>query len=124
MLQPLGLTIEPGDCVFPMDPVTARGLPKDPQALRRPFRRACKKVGIPNSVVPHSGRHTVGTTAAPGIGIVDTAALLGDTPATVAKLYGHAVEANIARGVAIMDAMLGPRPEQPANVVELPRKSA
>jgi integrase len=129
-LQALGLTLEPGDCVFPADLIDARGAPKVPLAFRRKFRSACRLAGLSDDVSAHWLRHTVATTAlagtenSPGISIVDAADLLGNSPAMIAKVYGHAVGANLARGVALADAFLGPRTEPAANVVELPRKSA
>jgi hypothetical protein len=35
-------------------------------------------------------------------------------------VYGHAVQANLTRGIALADAMIGPQPTPPDNVTRLP----
>jgi integrase len=55
-----------------------------------PFRAACRKVGLPDSVTYHTLRHSYASEAlVQGLSTVEVAELIGDSVAMVEKTYGH-----------------------------------
>lgn len=70
--------------------VANRHILGSPRSLYKPFVKACERAGIPD-VSPHILRHTRAThLLQAGVSIWDVAKLLGDTVATVDRVYGHA----------------------------------
>jgi integrase len=68
----------------------AQGGPVGVATLVRPFRRATRKAGLPDSVTYHTLRHSYATEAiAQGISETDVAELIGDTVTVVHQTYGH-----------------------------------
>jgi integrase len=127
LLSRLNIAIAPDDCVFPADVADARKVPRSMGSMSAKFNRARDVAGLPR-VTPHWLRHTFataavsGTATSPGVSMVDAAALLGHASAAmVAKVYGHAVAGNLARGVALADNLIAPRPSPPDNVTPLRR---
>lgn len=63
------------------------GVPSD---MYRPFRRVCEAVGLAHKSNPHILRHSRAThLLQDGVSLWDVAKLLGDTVATVERVYGH-----------------------------------
>ncbi len=121
----LGLAIEDSDCVFAADLIDGRKAPRSTGSMAARFKRARDRAGL-KGVTPHCLRHTfataaiAGTDTMPGVSMVDAAALLGHSnSAMVAKVYGHAVRENLARGVALADALIAPVPAPPANITPI-----
>ena len=117
--------LRPDDCVFPAGWDDAqRQLPVSQDSMRHRFKRAVVRAGLPAVVSPHWLRHGMlsamiaGTDTQPGISIVDAARIAGHAnPTITAKVYAHAAEANMARGIALADAWL--TPAAPATVEPL-----
>lgn len=56
----------------------------------RPFRNLCRELDLGGREHPHLLRHTRATHLLQGgVSLYDVAALLGDTPMTVTRVYGH-----------------------------------
>jgi integrase len=79
------------------------GKTKDDQRLfetrtfYKPFVRLCKEMKIFDRTHPHLLRHSRAThLLQAGVSIYDVAALLGDTPVTVTRVYGHHSHRNLA----------------------------
>lgn len=72
-----------------IDTATNEWVLGSPAKLYRPFVKACERAGI-EGVSPHTLRHTRATHLLQnGVSIWDVAGLLGDTVATVERVYGH-----------------------------------
>jgi integrase len=111
-LQPI---LGAGDCVFPVD-LEQRDVPVSQGGMRSRFKRAANRAGLPG-VTPHWLRHTAisamiaGDGARPGISVVEAARLAGHhDPGVTAKVYAHAVQANLQRGIALADDLIAPEP--------------
>ena len=114
--------------MFAADLIEARKVPKSLSAMQSRFRIVRLKAGLPK-VTPHYLRHTAltaaiaGTATTPGISMADAAKIAGHSNATqIARIYGHAVQANLTRGIALADALIGARPVPPDNVTRLPAR--
>ncbi|HEY5082363.1 MAG TPA: site-specific integrase [Bauldia sp.] len=124
--QSLGLVVEPDDCIWPADLIDARKAPKSLAAMQWRFRGVRDSAGLPQAS-PHYLRHTAltaaiaGTATEPGISPADAARIAGHKNAMqIVRTYGHAVNANLVRGIGLADAMIGPAPVAPDNVRRLP----
>jgi integrase len=107
-IQPI---ITPGDCVFPASPDN-RAVPVSRDALLKRFARTAKRAGL-QGVTPKWSRHTnvsrgiAGDGTRPGVSMVEAAALAGHAnPLVTAKVYAHADNANLSRGVALGDDLI------------------
>lgn len=68
----------------------------------RPFRQACEDLGYHDRAHPHVLRHSRAThLLQAGKPIYDVARLLGDTVATVERVYGHHSPANLRRSLEL-----------------------
>ena len=62
----------------------------DPRKMYRPFRELMEGLGLPQKANPHVMRHSRAThLLLAGVPLYDVAKLLGDTVATVERVYGH-----------------------------------
>ena len=107
-IQPI---ITPGDCVFPASPDN-RAVPVSRDALLQRFARAAKRAGL-QGVTPKWSRHTnvsrgiAGDGTRPGISMVEAATLAGHAnPLVTARVYAHADNANLSRGVVLGDDLI------------------
>lgn len=67
----------------------------------RPFRELCEGLGLGERSNPHLLRHSRATHLLQGgVSIYDVATLLGDTPATVARVYGHHSQHRLAESLS------------------------
>jgi integrase len=74
------------DLVF----TSPRGGPMAASKISAPFRAACRKTGLPDSVTFHTLRHSYASEAlAQGLSTVEVAELIGDSVAMVEQTYGH-----------------------------------
>ena len=73
------------------------GAPRD---MYRPFRRHMQSLGLGHKGHPHVLRHSRAThLLQDGVSIYDVARLLGDTVATVERVYGHQSPEYLARAI-------------------------
>ena len=80
--------------------------------LRHGFRRACERAGI-EDCSPHVLRHSAAThMVMAGVPIAEVARMLGDTIATVEKVYGHHSEDYLRRAADALAGETGPRLER------------
>lgn len=71
------------------------------QDLGRPFAALVAAAGLPGWVTPHVLRHTFATLRLrAGVPLWTVAGLLGDAPATVARVYGHHCQDALRAGVS------------------------
>jgi integrase len=69
---------------------SASGRAMNMTAISKPFRRACRSVGLPDSVSFHTLRHSFASEMlVQGLSTVEVAELIGDTVAMVESTYGH-----------------------------------
>jgi integrase len=125
-VSPVRPLIEPDMCIFPAGYETPEAMraPFSQGAMRARFKAAIHRAGLDPRVSPHWCRHSAitamlaGSATKPGISVVDAAAIAGHTNAsTTARVYAHAVQANLKRGADLADDLLVPTPA--ANVEQI-----
>jgi integrase len=109
--------LDPQDCIFPADLIELRKMPCTLSGMRSRFKTACRKAGLPPSTTPHQLRHSAittmiaGSATQRGISVIDAARLAGHSdPGTTAKVYAHAVDANLKRGADLADGLIAGTP--------------
>ena len=86
---------------------TGMGTPLDQSQIRRHWKSATKKAGLPQYRI-HDLRHSVASNlVAGGMGLLEVAHLLGHSNAAmVVQVYGHIAPDDHRRAASLMDALL------------------